>query len=278
MVIRSQRIIIDTGNSNLRYWCGDIVPDQVTPASDANPLVDSGTVITGTSTEYSRGDHQQPQQISTVLPAKDISVDTVGQASTYARSDHQHPIQTVDTVPVSDTVDGSYDTFDSFMKTNGTNQQILLADGTIKPIIYATRADYISTPTQFVMLCTINPFLQNNCIFAEFRVRGRSGFGVLQYHQMTTANGLTGGFYHLQPNFQNCKQEAYTLYYGSGTTRKCDLWVQLPAWSNGVVINYTNGGSVTEPIINILTTPPVDELPTDYTSTITLTPNLQFNN
>ncbi|KAA6380629.1 MAG: hypothetical protein EZS28_023840, partial [Streblomastix strix] len=76
------------------YNSGDIVPDQVTPASDAIPLVDSGTGVAGTSNEYSRGDHKHPLQVSDVLPSKDTSVGTVGQASSYARSDHQHPIQT----------------------------------------------------------------------------------------------------------------------------------------------------------------------------------------
>ncbi|KAA6387799.1 MAG: hypothetical protein EZS28_016674 [Streblomastix strix] len=38
------------------YNCRDIVPDQVTPASDATPLSD-GSANAGTSTEYSRGDH-----------------------------------------------------------------------------------------------------------------------------------------------------------------------------------------------------------------------------
>ncbi|KAA6361376.1 MAG: hypothetical protein EZS28_043097, partial [Streblomastix strix] len=89
------------------YNSGDIVPDQVTPASDAIPLVDSGTGVAGTSNEYSRGDHKHPLQVSDVLPSKDTSVGTVGQASSYARSDHQHPIQTVNTIPVTDSTDGS---------------------------------------------------------------------------------------------------------------------------------------------------------------------------
>ncbi|KAA6382767.1 MAG: hypothetical protein EZS28_021708 [Streblomastix strix] len=72
-------------------------------------------------------------------------------------------------------------------------------------------------------------------------------------------------------------QQAYALYFGTGTTRTCELWIQLPAWSNAVIIEYTNSGTVTAPISNILTTPPVDELPTGYTLMITLTPNLQFD-
>ncbi|KAA6372569.1 MAG: hypothetical protein EZS28_031903 [Streblomastix strix] len=84
------------------YNSGDIVPDQVTPASDATPLVDCGISVAGTSNKYSRGDHKHPLQVSDVLPSKDTSVDTVGQASSYARSDLQHPNQTVNTIPVSD--------------------------------------------------------------------------------------------------------------------------------------------------------------------------------
>ncbi|KAA6390493.1 MAG: hypothetical protein EZS28_013978 [Streblomastix strix] len=82
------------------YDSGDIVPDQVTPASDATPLVDSGTGVAGTSTD------------------KDTSVGTIGTASTYARSDHQHPIQTVDTIPVSDSADGSYGTVESYARND----------------------------------------------------------------------------------------------------------------------------------------------------------------
>ncbi|KAA6393928.1 MAG: hypothetical protein EZS28_010544 [Streblomastix strix] len=105
-------------NDNSWYNSGDIVPDQVTPASDATSLIDSGTGVVGTSTEYSRGDHQHPLQVSTVLPNKDTSVGTIGSASTYARSDHQHPIQTVDTLPVSDSADGSYGTVESYARND----------------------------------------------------------------------------------------------------------------------------------------------------------------
>ncbi|KAA6370195.1 MAG: hypothetical protein EZS28_034278 [Streblomastix strix] len=327
---------------NSRYNSGDIVPDQVTPASDATPLVDSGTGVAGTSNEYSRGDHKHQLQVSDVLPSKDTSVGTVGQASSYARSDHQHPIQTVDTIPVNDSADESYDTvdsyvrnvhsylnniqinasivslvngvennstsayysrhdhihpqqliydgnvtvtkytksggtatevlyangatingvvditsnqkitgiktFDSFKKTNGTNQQILLADGTTKITVYAIRSDTIEVSPKYVKLCTLNPFFQNNCMSVEFRVQGRSGIGLLQFHQMVYVKGL------------------------SETTRTCELWIQLTAWSNAVVKDYTNSGTITSLITNIFTTPPVDELPTDYAAIMQINP------
>ncbi|KAA6361298.1 MAG: hypothetical protein EZS28_043175, partial [Streblomastix strix] len=117
------------------YNSGDIVPDQVTPASDATPLIDSGTGVAGTSTEYSRGDHKQPLQVSDVLPSKDTSVGTIGSASTYARSDHQHPIQTVDTIPVSDSADGSYGTVESYARNDHSHPINVQTNASIVPIV-----------------------------------------------------------------------------------------------------------------------------------------------
>ncbi|KAA6383216.1 MAG: hypothetical protein EZS28_021259 [Streblomastix strix] len=45
------------------YDSGQLVPDQVTPASDELPLVD-GTASARISTSYSRGDHVHPQQLT----------------------------------------------------------------------------------------------------------------------------------------------------------------------------------------------------------------------
>ncbi|KAA6337969.1 MAG: hypothetical protein EZS28_052740, partial [Streblomastix strix] len=135
------------------YNSGDIVPDQVTPASDANPLIDSGTGVVGTSTEYSRGDHQHPLQVSTSLPSKDTSVGIIGSASSYARSDHQHPIQTVDTIPNSDSAEGSYGTVDSYarndhshpinVETNASNIPIVNGIGNNGTSAYYSRHDHV---------------------------------------------------------------------------------------------------------------------------------------
>ncbi|KAA6382785.1 MAG: hypothetical protein EZS28_021688 [Streblomastix strix] len=45
------------------YDSGQLVPDQVTPASDELPIV-NGTASAGISTSYSRGDHIHPQQLT----------------------------------------------------------------------------------------------------------------------------------------------------------------------------------------------------------------------
>ncbi|KAA6402596.1 MAG: hypothetical protein EZS28_001875 [Streblomastix strix] len=45
------------------YDSGQLVPDQVTPASDELPII-NGTAAAGVSTSYSRGDHVHPQQLT----------------------------------------------------------------------------------------------------------------------------------------------------------------------------------------------------------------------
>ncbi|KAA6374251.1 MAG: hypothetical protein EZS28_030222 [Streblomastix strix] len=89
------------------YNSGDIVPDQVTPASDNTPLADSGTGVAGIQNDYGRGDHQYPLQVSTFLPAKDIATGEVGTANIYARSDHTHHVNLSSSVPIKDTGTGT---------------------------------------------------------------------------------------------------------------------------------------------------------------------------
>ncbi|KAA6370320.1 MAG: hypothetical protein EZS28_034154 [Streblomastix strix] len=122
------------------YNSGNIVPDQVTPASDATPLVDSGTGVAGTSTVYSRGDHQHPLQVSTVLPAKDTAVGEVGTATTYARSDHIHHVNLSNRVPKKDTGTGTAGSSNIYARSE--HQHPLNIDPTTAnvPLVNATAA------------------------------------------------------------------------------------------------------------------------------------------
>ncbi|KAA6366929.1 MAG: hypothetical protein EZS28_037544, partial [Streblomastix strix] len=126
--------------SSTWYNSGDIVPDQVTPASDAVPLVDSGAGVAGISTEYARGDHQHPLQISSVLPSADIATGEAGTAATYARSDHTHHINLSNDVPLKDTGTGTAGT--SNIYASATHQHPLNVDPTVAnvPLVNATSA------------------------------------------------------------------------------------------------------------------------------------------
>ncbi|KAA6382285.1 MAG: hypothetical protein EZS28_022188, partial [Streblomastix strix] len=121
------------------YNSGDIVPDQAIPARDANPIIDNRNGVTGTSTEYSHGDHQHPLQVFALLPSKDTSVGTVGQANTYASSDQKHPIQTVKTIPVSVSADGSYGTVESYARNDHYNPISVQTNASIEPITNIVR-------------------------------------------------------------------------------------------------------------------------------------------
>ncbi|KAA6388420.1 MAG: hypothetical protein EZS28_016053 [Streblomastix strix] len=127
-------------NDNSWYNSGDIVPDQVTPASDAIPLVDSGTGVAGTSNEYSRGDHKHPLQVSDVLPAKDTVVGEIGTVTTYARSDHTHHVNLGNSVPKKDTGTGTAGSANVY--SSATHQHPLNIDPITAnvPLVNATAA------------------------------------------------------------------------------------------------------------------------------------------
>ncbi|KAA6401531.1 MAG: hypothetical protein EZS28_002943 [Streblomastix strix] len=266
------------------YNSGDIVPDQVTPASDTVLLVDSGAGVAGINTEYARGDHQHPLQVSEQIPSRDTGTGAAGTSTAYSRADHQHILNTDPTVanlpqkdtgtgnngnldyyarsnhahPLNvdptvanvplvnatatangtsdfysrndhvhpqqltydgnitatkfiktgglaaevlcangDTINGVVDlasnqtitgikTFDSIKKTNGTNNEILIADGTTKKVVLAQHNYYVSTTEKYIKLCQFIPYNQSNNVSVAFYI--------------------------------NCRQAAYILYYGSGTT------------------------------------------------------------
>ncbi|KAA6394001.1 MAG: hypothetical protein EZS28_010469, partial [Streblomastix strix] len=122
------------------YIIGDIVPDQVSPASDAIPQLSIVSGNAGVSTEYARGDHQHPLQVSTVLPAKDTAIFEESVANTYARSDHTHHVNLGNSVPKKDTRTGTAGSANVY--TSATHQQPLNIDPTTAnvPLVNATAA------------------------------------------------------------------------------------------------------------------------------------------
>ncbi|KAA6365223.1 MAG: hypothetical protein EZS28_039251, partial [Streblomastix strix] len=122
------------------YNSGDIVPDQVTPASDTIPQLSIVSGNAGVSTEYARGDHQHPLQVSTVLPAEDTAVGEEGTANTYARSDHTHHVNLGNSVPKKDTGTGTAGSANVY--SSATYQHPLNIDPTTAnvPLVSATAA------------------------------------------------------------------------------------------------------------------------------------------
>ncbi|KAA6363822.1 MAG: hypothetical protein EZS28_040651 [Streblomastix strix] len=128
------------------YNSGDIVPDQVTPASDATPLLSIVSGNVGVSPEYARGDHQHPLQVSTVLPAKDTAVGeegcskkdtgtgTGGTSNVYSSATHQHPLNidpTIANVPLVNATAAANGTSDYYCRNDHVHPQQLTYDGNV---------------------------------------------------------------------------------------------------------------------------------------------------
>ncbi|KAA6359373.1 MAG: hypothetical protein EZS28_045100, partial [Streblomastix strix] len=134
------------------YNSGDIVPDQVTPASDATPLSD-GTATAGISTEYSRGDHVHPLNITTTIPPSDSASGSVGTANYYARSDHSHPLNITTSIPPQDSASGSVGTANYYarsdhshpinVETNASNILIVNGVGNNGSSAFYSRQDHV---------------------------------------------------------------------------------------------------------------------------------------
>ncbi|KAA6377443.1 MAG: hypothetical protein EZS28_027030 [Streblomastix strix] len=131
---------------------GDIVPDQVTPASDATPLSD-GTVTAGISTEYSRGDHVHPLNITTTIPISDSASGSVGTTNYYARNDHSHPLNITTSIPPQDSAGGSVGTTNYYarndhshsinVETNASNIPIVNGVGANGSSAFYVRQDHV---------------------------------------------------------------------------------------------------------------------------------------
>ncbi|KAA6383017.1 MAG: hypothetical protein EZS28_021454, partial [Streblomastix strix] len=342
------------------YNSGDIVPDQVTPASDALPIVD-GTAAAGISTEYSRGDHVHPLNITSTIPISDSASGSVGTANYYARSDHSHPINITTTISPQDSASGSvgtanyyarndhshpinvetnasnipivngvgangtsafyarqdhvhpqqltYDgnvTATKFIKTgglatellvangnsttdfvtkataqtitgvktfynqitadgykipNGTSQQMLLANGSTKPLVLAEKDFYIAGSLQYIKLCMFSAFAELTDVSVEFTCNCRTGFGVIQFNQVYTSDGIGTYQYKLQSNMSYGMDVCYIIYFGTGADRYGELWARVLMWSNYLTFQQTNQSQETIPLSDVLTSEMQPQLP-----------------
>ncbi|KAA6374285.1 MAG: hypothetical protein EZS28_030188 [Streblomastix strix] len=122
------------------YNSGDVVPDQVTLASDATPSVDNGVDVAGIQNDYAGGDHQHPLQVSFILLQSDTATRKAGTANSYARSDHTHHVNLSNNVPLKDTGTGTAGTAN--MYASAAHQHPLNVDPTVAnvPLVNATAA------------------------------------------------------------------------------------------------------------------------------------------
>ncbi|KAA6396801.1 MAG: hypothetical protein EZS28_007674 [Streblomastix strix] len=134
----------DNGTINgIQYNSSDIVPDQVSPASDAVPNVDNGACAAGISTEYARGDHQHPLQVSEQITSRDAGTGAAGTYTAYYRADHQHILNTDPTVanmPQKDTGTGNNGNLDYYARSNHAHPPNVDPTVANVPLVNATAA------------------------------------------------------------------------------------------------------------------------------------------
>ncbi|KAA6354827.1 MAG: hypothetical protein EZS28_049646 [Streblomastix strix] len=128
------------------YNSGDIVPDQVTPASDAipsNSIVSVSTVLpakdtangeAGVATTYARSDHTHHVNLSNDVSLKDTGTGTAGASNVYAGTAHQHPLNvdpTTANVPLVNVTAAANGTSDFYSRNDHVHRQQLTYDGNI---------------------------------------------------------------------------------------------------------------------------------------------------
>ncbi|KAA6372604.1 MAG: hypothetical protein EZS28_031869 [Streblomastix strix] len=273
------------------YDSGQLVPDQVTPASDELPLVD-GTASAGISTSYSRGDHVHPINVTTSVPISDSASGSVGTANSYARSDHSHPINISATTPLQDST-GSVGTANSYarsdhqhtinVETNASNIPQVDGVGVNGSSTYYSRHDHVH-PQQLTYdgNVTATKFIKTGYYNAsiDFTLQCRWGFGKISACMIYAASGMQLLRYNYKPciNTNETIDNPIILYYGTGTSKTADLWCRLCIYCyNGQIQQTMTSFNTPQHITDILTSEPVASLPTDYDDSQELLPNLQSN-
>ncbi|KAA6375799.1 MAG: hypothetical protein EZS28_028676 [Streblomastix strix] len=187
------------------YNSGDVVPDQVTPTSDAIPQDSIVNGSAGTSNEYACGHHQHPLQVSTVLPAKDIANSEAGVATTYVRSDHTHHVNLSNDEPLKDTGSGTAGTANIYASASHQHPLNVIPTTANVPLVNATAAangmsdfcirnDHVH-PQQLTYDGTIRAIKFNKTGGLPMKVLCANGDTTTIYSKLSrTYNGSAGGW------------------------------------------------------------------------------------
>ncbi|KAA6386748.1 MAG: hypothetical protein EZS28_017729 [Streblomastix strix] len=222
------------------YDSGQLVPDQVTPASDELPLVD-GTASAGISTSYSRGDHVHPQQL---------------------------------------TYDNDI-TATKFIKTGGTNQQILLANGDTTTIDSKLSSQYNSGTGGYIRLCVFPAGNSSGSPNIQFQVQcNTNAMQTIDLLPNYSSSGIALYGVFTAPSYV---QDIYNVYYGvdqllhthtsSGTSAIYSAWIHMMSSSGMVTVSVSKQSTYnTDRVTEILT----QDIVTSITGTQTKIP-MTFN-
>ncbi|KAA6391668.1 MAG: hypothetical protein EZS28_012806 [Streblomastix strix] len=263
------------------YNIGNIVPDQVTPARYATPLVDSGTAVAGTSTEYSRRDHQHPLQVSSVLPLSDTATGEVVTAATYSRqwnrnrkhikqiyasAQYQHPLN-VDPSAANVLLINATTTANGFSDYQRRNDHV-----------YTQQLTYDGNVTATIFISTGG--LATEILCANGDTTNLNGFKSQNFPQDvgSSVKYIKLCRFGAYASYSSLK-EPTMLYCGSGVNKYEELWMTVGYYQdNQGRIDLLSQIIYGSPVVSdMLTNQIVDTLPSDFTTKDDLKPNLQYN-
>ncbi|KAA6369458.1 MAG: hypothetical protein EZS28_035015, partial [Streblomastix strix] len=203
------------------YDSGQLVPDQVTPASDELPII-NGTAAAGNSTSYSRGDHVHPQQL---------------------------------------TYDNDI-TATKFIKTGGTNQQILLANGDTTTIDSKLSRSYNTSAGGWIRLCVFPAGASVGNPFIEFKIYSQYNavqtVRLVPYYTVNGINSISGIFTaptRTSTNYviEQGVNELFHTHTGSGTSAIYSAYVRIQSTNSIVIVVSDQSTYYTNRITEILT-------------------------
>ncbi|KAA6373803.1 MAG: hypothetical protein EZS28_030670, partial [Streblomastix strix] len=216
--------------------------DHVHPLSITTtiPISDSASGSVDRANYYARSDHSHPINIATIIPAQDSASGSVVTTNYYARNDHFHPINeetNASNIPIVDGVGDNgtsafyarhghvhpqqltYDGNNSatkFIKTGGTNSDILIANGKTQKQNIANNSN-------------------------EFKIDTRSGFGKLQFNQhWSNGTGISTYLYQIILSLATGFSNAWILYFDSDVNRYGELWCLIDSYSYNTIIYQTS--------------------------------------
>ncbi|KAA6392680.1 MAG: hypothetical protein EZS28_011795 [Streblomastix strix] len=265
------------------YNSGDIVPDQVTPASDATPLSDdtataeiSTEYSLGTTNYYARSDHFHPQNITTTIPPSDWASGSVGTTNYYARNDHSHPINVetnASNIPIvngvcangtsayyarQDHVHPQQLTYDvsvtatKFIKTGGPATEILCANGDTTIIDKKFSRTYYSGAGGYIRLCVFPTGIGTGAPYIQLQVIcNTNAKQTIDLVSNYTVNGIIDLYGNITAPLY--VQPAYNIYYGvdqlllthtgSYSTAAYFAWIHMMSGSGSVTVTVINQSS-----------------------------------
>ncbi|KAA6364602.1 MAG: hypothetical protein EZS28_039871, partial [Streblomastix strix] len=260
------------------YNSGDIVPDQVTPASDATLLSD-GIATAGICTQYSRRDHVHMLNITTTIQPTDSASGSVGTTNYYARNHHSHPINIETNASNISIVNGvgakgtsafyarhdrihlqqlSYDgnvTTTKFIKANGSATEVLCVNGDKTTIDSKISRTYNGSAGGWIRLCVFPAGASAGNPFIEFKVytsyNAVQTIRLVPYYTVNGINTIYGIFAastRVSTSYEiaNGVNQLFHNHSGSGTSAIYSVFVRLEsAGSITIVVSdqstyYTN--------------------------------------